>query len=157
MEVSGAEEGGTEPAICECPLGGRLCDGSLPRPCEPVQPVDGGSASAKVVDPGFDLVQNCCARSLKTTTAFSVSILGLFCISDVVENIRFSCGSFFRRSSLEMRGLKDAPTWILQRGHFACPNVNEVTHYLSELPIANCLLLCHLLSSLMLKECRARL
>ena len=155
MEVSGAKEGGTEPAICECPLGGRLCDGSLPRPSEPIQPVDGGFIFVKVVDPELDLVQNCCTRSLETTVAFSVPILGLSRIPDVVKNIRFSCGVFFRRSSLEMRGLEDAPTWILQRGHFVCPNVNEVTHYLSELPIANCLLLRHLLSSLMLKECRA--
>ena len=50
-----------------------------------------------------------------------------------------------------MRRLGDVSTWILQRGHFVCPNVNEATHYLSELPIANCLLLRHLLSSLMLK------
>ena len=56
LVFSGAKEGGTEPAICECPLGGRLRDGSLPRPSEPVQPVDGGSASARVVDPEFDLV-----------------------------------------------------------------------------------------------------
>ena len=94
MEFSGAKEGGTKSLICECPLGGRLCDGSLPRPSEPVQPVDGGFV--KVVDPEFNRVQNCCARSLKTTAAVSVLILGFFCILDVVENIRFSCGRFFQ-------------------------------------------------------------
>ena len=41
------------------------------------------------MDPVFDLIQNCCARSFETTTAVSVSILGFFCISDIVENICF--------------------------------------------------------------------
>ena len=93
FKISGAKEGGTESAICECPLGGRLCDGSLPRPSEPIQPVDGGLV--KVVNPEFDRVQNCGTRSFQATFALSVSVLGLFCISDVVENIRVGCGSFF--------------------------------------------------------------
>ena len=94
LEVSGAKEGGAESAICECPLGDRLCDGSLPRPGEPIQPVDGGFVFVKVVDPEFDLVQNCCARCLETTAAVSVLIPGSFCISDIVENICFGCRSF---------------------------------------------------------------
>ena len=102
LEVSGAKEGGTEPAICECPLSCRLCDRGLARPGEPIQPVDRGFVFVKVVDPKFDLVQDCCTRSFETTAAVSVLIPGFFCISDIVENIRFGCRSWFRRSSLEM-------------------------------------------------------
>ena len=93
MEVSGAKEGGTESPVCERPLRRRLSDGSLPRPSEPIQPVDRGFV--EVVDPQFDRVQDCCTRSLEATAAVSVLILGSFRISDVVENIRFSYGSFF--------------------------------------------------------------
>ena len=152
MEISGAKEGGTESAICECPLGGSLCDRSLPRPSEPIQPVDRAFVFVKVVDPQFDLIQDCCTCSFETTAAVSVLILGFFCISDVVEDICFSCGSFFRRSSLGVGGPEDGLTWILRRGHFACPNVNGETYYLSELLVADCLLLRHLLSSSMLKR-----
>ena len=94
MEVSGAKEGGTESAICECPHGRRLCDRSLPRPGEPIQPVDRGFVFVRVVDPELDLIQDCRAGSVETTAAFSVSIPGLFCIPDVVENIRFGCRNF---------------------------------------------------------------
>ena len=93
MEISGAKERGTESPVRECPLGGRLCDGTLPRPGKPIQPVDRGFV--EVVDPQFDRVQDCCTRSLEATAAVSVLILGSFRISDVVENIRFSYGSFF--------------------------------------------------------------
>ena len=96
LEVSGAKEGGTESPICECPLGGRLCDRSLARPGEPIQPVDRGFVFVGVVNPELDLVQDCCTRSLQATAAFGVLIPGFFCISDVVENIRFGCGSFFQ-------------------------------------------------------------
>ena len=44
LEVSGAKEGGTQPPVCEHPLRDRLCDGALPSPSEPVQPIDGGFA-----------------------------------------------------------------------------------------------------------------
>ena len=101
LEVSGAKEGGTESPICECPLSGRLCDRSLPCPGEPIQPVDRGFF--RVVDPEFDRIQNCCTRSLEATAAFNVLVLYFFCTWDVVEDIRFSCGSFFfRRLSLGM-------------------------------------------------------
>ena len=151
MEVSGAKEGGTESPVYERPLGGRLCDGSLPRPGEPIQPVDGGLV--KVVDPEFDRVQNCGTRSFEATVALSVSVLGFFCISNVVENIRFGCGSFcFRQLLLEMRGLEDALTWVLQGGHFVYPNVDGETYYPSELLIAGRHLSRHLMSSLMLKR-----
>ena len=93
FEVSGAKEGGTESAICECPLGGRLCDRGLARPGEPIQPVDRGFVF-NVVNPELDLVQDCRTRSLQATAAFSVLIPGFFCVSDVVENIRFSCRRF---------------------------------------------------------------
>ena len=93
LKVSGAKEGSTESPICECPLGGRLCNGRLSRSSEPIQPVDG--AFVKVAGPEFDRVQNCSTCSFEATAAVSVLVLGLFCISDVVEDNRFSCGSFF--------------------------------------------------------------
>ena len=91
FEVSGAKEGGTECAICECPLGGRLCDRGLARPGQPIQPVDCGFVFVKLVDPEIDLVQNRRTRSLEATAAFGVLIPGFFCVSDVVENTCFSC------------------------------------------------------------------
>ena len=94
LEVSGAKEGGTEPAICECPLGGRLCDRGLARPGEPIQPVDRGFVFASVANPELDLVQDCRTRSLQATVAFSMLIPGFFCVSSGVENIRFSCRRF---------------------------------------------------------------
>ena len=45
LEVSGAEEGSTEKPVRECPVRDRLGNGGLSRSCEPVQPVDGGSAT----------------------------------------------------------------------------------------------------------------
>ena len=93
-EVSGAKEGGTESPVCECPFGGRLCDGSLSRPSKPIQPVDGGFV--KVAGPEFDRVQNCGARSLEATIAVAMLILGLLCTPDTAEDGSFDCGSFFQ-------------------------------------------------------------
>ena len=76
----GSKEGGIEPAICKCPLDGRLCDRSLIRPGEPIQPVDGAFVFVQVVDPELDLVQNCRPCALEATAAFSVLIPGFFCI-----------------------------------------------------------------------------
>ena len=39
-EVSRTEERGTKLSVCERSLRDRLCDGTLPRPGQPVQPVD---------------------------------------------------------------------------------------------------------------------
>ena len=94
LKVSGAEEGGTKSVICECPLGGRLCDRGLARPGEPIQPVDRGFVFISVANPELDLVQDCRTRSLQAAAAFSMLIPGFFCMSDVVENIRFSCRRF---------------------------------------------------------------
>ena len=90
LEVSGAKEGGAKPSICKRPLRDRLGDGTLSRPSETVQPVDGGLA--EVADPKFDLIQDCYARSPETTIAVAVSIPGLLCTPDTVEGGRFGCG-----------------------------------------------------------------
>jgi hypothetical protein len=79
LEVSRAEEGGTEPSVCERPLRDGLRDGGLPRSSEPIQPVDRGLV--KVARPEFDLVQNGPASSLETTITVAMSILGLLCRS----------------------------------------------------------------------------
>ena len=89
LEVSGAKEGGAELSICRHPFSDGLCDGALPRPSETVQPVDGGLV--EVTGPKFDIVQNGCTRSPETTIVIAMSILGLLCISDVVDNDCFSC------------------------------------------------------------------
>jgi len=44
LEVSGAEERGTELTICEQPLRDRLCDCALSCPGQSVEPVDRGAA-----------------------------------------------------------------------------------------------------------------
>jgi len=44
LEVSGAEERGTELIICEQPLRDRLSDRAFSCPSQPVEPVDGGLA-----------------------------------------------------------------------------------------------------------------
>ena len=95
LEVSGAKERGAKPSICKRPLRDRLGDGTLPRPSETVQPVDGGLV--EVADPKFDLVKNGCARPPETTIAVAVSIPGLLCTPDAVEGSCVSC----RRKSHE--------------------------------------------------------
>ena len=120
LEVSGAKEGGAELSICERPLRDRLCDSALPRPSEPVQPVNGGFVG--VADPGFDLVQNFCARPPETTVAVAVSIACLLCVSYIIEDSCFAC----KRMSLQAivignTEIEDALTWFLQgRRHFVC-------------------------------------
>ena len=90
LEVSGAKEGSTKPSICKRPLRDRLGDGTLPRPSETVQPVDGGLV--EVADPMFDFVQNCCTRPPETAIAVAVPIPGLLCTSDTVEDSCFGYG-----------------------------------------------------------------
>ena len=65
LKVSRTEEGGTKLSVRECPLRDCLSDGALPRPCEPIQPVDRGLV--KVACPEFDLVQNGSTGPLETT------------------------------------------------------------------------------------------
>ena len=96
LEVSGAKEGSTKPSICKRPLRDRLGDGTLPRPSEAVQPVDGGPV--EVADPKFDLVKNCCTRSSETTIAVAMSIPGLSCTPDTVEDSCFGCGKEFHEA-----------------------------------------------------------
>ena len=54
FEVSRAKEGGSEPSICKQPLCGRLCDRTLPRPGQSVQPIDW--RPVEILRPKVDLV-----------------------------------------------------------------------------------------------------
>ena len=95
LEVSGAEEGGTQPSVRKRPFRDRLCDCALPRPGETVQPVDGGLV--EVTGPQFNFVQNCCTCSSKTTTPIAVSILGVFCAPYIIEDGGIGCMRVFFR------------------------------------------------------------
>ena len=96
LEVSGAEERGAEPRVCERPLRDRLRDGAFSRPCESIQPVDWGLV--KVACPKLDLVQNCSASPLEATVTIAVPILGLLCASETVDDSCFSCGRSLKAS-----------------------------------------------------------
>ena len=71
-------------SICERSLRDGMCDGTLPRPGQPVQPVDGGLV--EIDNPELNLVENGCACPLKTTLAVAMSILGPACAADIVED-----------------------------------------------------------------------
>ena len=89
LEISGAEEGGTELSVREHPLGDRLSDGGLPRSSKSIEPID--RRFVEVARPKFDLVQDGPAGPLETTIAVSVSVLGLFGVAGIIENTRFGC------------------------------------------------------------------
>ena len=105
LEVSGAEKGGTQPPVRKRPLRNCLCDGTLPSPSEPVQPVDGGPV--EVTGPEFDFVQNRCPCSSEASIPIAMSIFGLLCAPYVIEDSGFSCSRvFFQRIVMETRGWK---------------------------------------------------
>ena len=89
LEVSRTEEGGTKLSGCEHPLRDRLGDGALPRPSQPVQPVDG--RLAKIPCPDFDLVQDGYAGSLQTTFTVAMPIFNLLRTAEIIEGGRLSC------------------------------------------------------------------
>ena len=124
LEVSGTEEGCTQPPVRKRPFRDGLCDGALPRPSETVQPVDGGFV--EVTGPEFDLVQNCYACSSETTIPVAMSILGVLCVPYIIEDSGFGCRrEFFQTIVRETRGRKALGYSDLdprERGHFVCPD-----------------------------------
>ena len=71
---------------CEHPIGDRLCDGGLPRPGQPVQPVD--RRLVEIPCPEFDLVQDGSSGSLQTTCTV-VAIMQMFgpvCTGETAED-----------------------------------------------------------------------
>ena len=84
LEVSGAEERGPKSSFCERPFRDCLRNGALSGPGKPVQPVD--RRLAKILCPQFDPIQNSSARSLETTIAVTVSILGSLRTAETVQD-----------------------------------------------------------------------
>ena len=78
--------------VYEQPLCDRLGDGTLSCPGQPVEPVDGGLA--KVPRPVFNLVQDGSAGSSEASLTFAMSMLGLPCRAELVEDARISCRAF---------------------------------------------------------------
>ena len=118
LEVSGAEEGCTQPPIRERPLRDRLCNSALPRPGETVQPVDRGLV--EVAGPEFDFVQNCCARSFETTIPVAMSILGLLCAPKIIEDSGLGCRGVFSDDRDRNTRTHDILTWVLEGEVILC-------------------------------------
>ena len=118
LEVPGAEEGGSQPSIRSRPLRDRLCNGALPRPGEPVQPIDGGFV--EVTGPKLDLVQNCCTCSAETTIPIAMSILGLFCAPYIIEDCSFVWGGCFLDDHHGNARRQCILTWILEGEVILC-------------------------------------
>lgn len=90
LEVSRAEERGSEPSICGHPLRDRLRDRALPRPGQSVQPVDG--RLVEILRPEFDFVQDGFARCFQTTFAAArMSIFGPFRNAYAVDGGKIGC------------------------------------------------------------------
>ena len=119
LEVPRAEEGCTQPPICKGPFRDRLRNGALPRPCETVQPVDGGFV--EVAGPEFDFVQNCCPCSSETTIPVAMSILGVLCAPYIIKDSGFGCGRVFSDDRHGNTRTEGVLTWILERGYFVFP------------------------------------
>ena len=71
--------------ICKHPLCNCLCNGALPCPSQPIQPVNWGFV--KVPCPELNLIQDTSAGSLETTFSASMPIFSSISTTDVVENI----------------------------------------------------------------------
>ena len=122
LEVSGAEEGGPEASICECPLGDRLRDGALPCSGKPIQPVDWRLSEVRC--PVLNLVQNDSPGSLEATPATTMAIFRLLCTVDIVKDSRISCRKFGKALATE-NTKPNVLTWVLPRGYFICPDAKE--------------------------------
>ena len=92
LKISRAKERGAKLPIREHPFCNRLCDGGLPRPGQPVQPVNGRLVEAP--GPVFNPVQNGPARPLETAVTVTVPILGPLCAAKIVEDSGLSCQKF---------------------------------------------------------------
>ena len=149
LEVSGAKEGGAELTVCERPLLDRLCDSALPRPNEPVQPVNGGVCRSRgsrfrsrpeflCASPG----DNRCGCRVDT---------------QLVVRIVHYLGQLLRLQEDVSSGNRhwkheDSLTWILQGRSFRLSNVYEETYYRSGSLILSCHSLHDLLSPLTLRK-----
>jgi len=92
LEVSRAEERGSEPSICKQPLRDGLGDGALPRSGQPIQPVD--RWLIEVSGPVFNIFQDSSAGSLEATFTVAVQILSRLRATELVENSGFSYQKF---------------------------------------------------------------
>ena len=101
------------------PFRDRLCDGALPRPGEPVQPVDG--RFVEVTSPEFDFVQNGRARTSETTISFAVLVPGLSRGPYAVEDSGFGCRrKFFQTIVVRNTRTEGNLTRILQAEVILC-------------------------------------
>ena len=107
LEVSRTEEGCTKLSTCEYSLRDRLCNGALPRPSQPVQPVE--RALTEILRPELDLVQNCSARPFKTTPTTAVLIPGPLRAADIVDD------SFFSYWKPRQAPIIESGIWTYQR------------------------------------------
>ena len=89
LEVPRTEERGTELTVREHPLRDGLRDRTLPRPRQPIQPVDG--RLVEISCPEFDLVQDSSTGSLQTTFAVAMPIFGPLCTAEIIKDSRFGC------------------------------------------------------------------
>ena len=127
FEISGAEEGSTEPFVPEYPLSDRLSDGALPRSGESIEPVDRGFVRVACTE--FALIHGGPAGPLKATITVAMSVPGLFDMEEIIGYSRYCCR---RRSGL--RNLKQGSERFSnlgpnERGHFLGPHVDGDTHH----------------------------
>ena len=118
FKISRAEEGSARSSICKSPLRDCLCDGALSRSGESVQPVD--RLFLKVVCPDFDFIQDGSTGSPETAVAIAVSILGLLCRADIVEDSRFNWGDRVREQRLKT-ATGYGSTWVLPKKVISWP------------------------------------
>ena len=89
----------------ERPLRDRLCNGALPRPSQPVQPVD--RRPGKIRCPEFDLVQDGTTGSLQTALAVAVPISGRLRTREIIEGAQFGCSGPCQALVVGRRKLSD--------------------------------------------------
>ena len=101
--------------------------------------------------PEFNLVQDCSAGSFETAPTVAILIPGLFCTTDLAESFRVG----YRKESVQalLLGANENRYNLgpMTRGHFACRNVEWVTHHLFQHSYVNGSLPFFLLSSLALR------
>ena len=89
QEVPRTKEGGPELSICKHSLRNRLRDRTLPRPGQPVQPVD--RRFVKISRPELNLIQDSSAGSLQTTPTVTMPVSGRPRAAEIIEDGCFSC------------------------------------------------------------------
>ena len=89
QEVSRTEERGTKLSFCENPLRDLLRDSALPRPGQPIQPID--RRLAEIPCPKLDPVQDGFASSPQTTFTAAMSIFSCLGAAETIEDARVGC------------------------------------------------------------------